>query len=100
LVMYPEVQQRAHDEFNKLILDRLPKTSDRQATLYINAVLKETLRWHPLLPLVKVATPHTTIVIPGHLVPKNTITITNIWAVSRIPNAEFSPEDFIPERFL
>ncbi|KAJ7249954.1 hypothetical protein C8J57DRAFT_1079288 [Mycena rebaudengoi] len=50
--MYPEV---AHDEFNKLILDRFPKTSDRQATLYINAVLKETRRWHPLLPLVKVA---------------------------------------------
>ncbi len=31
--------------------DRLPTIGDRTRLPYVNAVIKETMRWHPALPL-------------------------------------------------
>ena len=51
MVLYPEVQRRAQDEIHKLTGDyRLPCLSDRDAMPYINQILLETMRWHPVLP--------------------------------------------------
>ncbi|KAJ7133367.1 cytochrome P450 [Mycena epipterygia] len=100
MALYPEVQRRAHEELDKLIPDRLPTIGDRESTPYLNAVLKETLRWHPSLPL---GLPHRSskdFTYKGYAIPGNTIAIPNIWAVSRTPDPEFSPDEFIPERFL
>lgn len=51
MALNPDVQRRAHEELDKLLPDQLPTIGDRQSTPYLNAVLKETLRWHPSLPL-------------------------------------------------
>lgn len=51
MALYPEVQRRAQEELDNLFPDRLPTIGDRESTPYLNATLKETLRWHPSLPL-------------------------------------------------
>lgn len=54
MAMYPEVQKKARAEIETLIPSaRLVKIADRNHLPYIGAVIKETLRWHPALPLSK-----------------------------------------------
>ena len=74
--LYPEVQQRAREE-----LDRVTELSDRDQLPYLNAVLKEALRWHVPVPL---SLPHMSTeedVYQGHRIPKGTIVIPNTWCV-------------------
>jgi len=54
MVLYPEVQARAQEEIDSIIgegLERLPEWDDRPSMPYVDAVLKETLRWFPVVPL-------------------------------------------------
>ncbi|KAJ7577364.1 cytochrome P450 [Mycena floridula] len=100
MALHPTSQQKVQAELDALLVDRLPNIADRQSTPYLNALIKEVMRWRPALPL---GIPHRSskgIVYKGHFIPEDTIAIPNIWAVSREPDAEFPPEDFIPERFL
>jgi len=46
--MYPEVQAKAHLELDAVIGHELPPTaSDRERLPYLDALWKESLRWHP-----------------------------------------------------
>ena len=56
MATFPHVQERAQAELLRVIgPDRLPSLADRQDLPYVDAVLKECFRWHPILPL---ALPH------------------------------------------
>jgi len=50
--LYPEVQRKAQEEIDRVVgRDRLPTISDRPNLPYIEAVIKELLRWNPVAPL-------------------------------------------------
>lgn len=52
MVLYPEVQKRAQTELDHVIgKDRLPDFTDRASLPYLECILSETLRWHPVTPL-------------------------------------------------
>jgi cytochrome P450 len=54
MVLYPEVQARAQAEIDSVIgedLERLPDWDDRASMPYVDAVIQETLRWFPVVPL-------------------------------------------------
>jgi len=52
MVLYPEVQAKAQADIDRVIgKDRLPDFDDRPALPYLDAILRETLRWHPTVPL-------------------------------------------------
>ncbi|KAG1878296.1 cytochrome P450 [Suillus subluteus] len=51
MVLNPEVQAKAQAEIDRVVgKDRLPNFDDRPALPYLEAVLRETLRWHPVVP--------------------------------------------------
>ena len=52
MVLYPDVQKRAQAEID-LVIGRnwLPTFEDRASLPYIDATLRETLRWEPVVPL-------------------------------------------------
>ena len=49
--MHPDVQRKAQAEIDAVVgQDRLPNFSDQAKLPYVNAIIKETLRWHPIFP--------------------------------------------------
>lgn len=80
MVVYPEVQRKAQMEIDQVIgTDRLPGFQDRQNLPYIDAMVKEVLRWHPVAPM---GLPHMTTeddIYKGYLIPKGAYLLPNIW---------------------
>jgi len=52
MVLHPGVQAKAQADIDRVIgKDRLPDFDDRPALPYLDAILRETLRWHPVFPM-------------------------------------------------
>jgi len=101
MMLYPEVQERAWREIEAVVgTERLPNYEDRSSLPYVEAVLRETLRWHPVFPL---GLPHYTSesdVYEGHHIPEGCVVLANLWAMSRDEDKYPNPTEFIPERFF
>lgn len=80
MTLFPEVQHKAQEELDRVVgTSRLPTYEDRQNLPYIDALMKEVLRWHPIVPM---GLPHKTDqedVINGYLIPKDSMLIPNTW---------------------
>ncbi|XP_024531689.1 cytochrome P450 71A1-like [Selaginella moellendorffii] len=97
----PQVVKKAQDELDKVIgKGRLVEESDLMSLPYIEAIVKETLRLHPPLPL---ALPHFSrkeTTVNGYRIPAGCTMLINIWAIGRDQTYWSEPEVFRPERFL
>ena len=51
MVLFPEAQVKAQEAIDSVCHGRLPDFSDYQALPYIHALLKEVIRWNPVIPL-------------------------------------------------
>lgn len=51
MVLYPDVQIKAQAEIDSVCLGRLPDFSDFSSLPYVDAVVREALRWHPVVPI-------------------------------------------------
>lgn len=82
MVLYPETQKRAQAELDHIVGgSRLPTFEDRNRLPYINAMVKELLRWHPIAPM---GVPHMSTeddLYEGYLIPKGSILLPNVWSV-------------------
>ncbi|KAI0662030.1 cytochrome P450 [Cubamyces menziesii] len=101
MTLYPEVQKKAQAELDAVVgPHRLPGFEDRDALVYINAIVKEALRWHVVFPL---SLPHRTIeddIVDGYFIPAGSLIMPNTWAILHDPEAYDAPEEFRPERFI
>ncbi|KAI9058207.1 cytochrome P450 [Trametes sanguinea] len=99
--LYPDVQSKAQAELDAVVgRHRFPDFEDQKSLLYINAIIKEVLRWHTALPL---SLPHRTIEddeVDGYFIPAGTILVPNTWAMLHDEEAYEEPEKFMPERFI
>ena len=102
MIAYPEVQKRAQAELDAVVgQSRVPTFSDAPSLPYVQAMVKEILRWRPVLPL---ALPHVTTEddwYEGMFIPKGTMCLANLWQCHL--DSEYYGEDaasFNPERFL
>lgn len=51
MVMYPEVQRKAQAELDAVVgRGRMPEFADHSELPYIQAMVKEVLRWRPTIP--------------------------------------------------
>ena len=102
MVTHPEVQRRAHAELDTVVgRSRTPTFSDVPNLPYIQAIVKEVLRWRPALGL---SLPHSTTEddwYNGMFIPKGTICLTNLWQCHHDPSSYGDDAaSFRPERFL
>lgn len=80
IARHPEVQRKAQEEIDRVMdTDQLPTLEDRTRLPYINAVVLESLRWHPIVPL---GVPHMSTeddTYNGYDIPKGSVLLANIW---------------------
>ncbi|CAH8386880.1 unnamed protein product [Eruca vesicaria subsp. sativa] len=102
LLRHPNCLKRLQEEVRTVCKDRSSVSEDDIKDMkYLNAVLKETLRLHPSIPLM---VPHETIEdvnLRGYHIPAGTMVMINAWAIGR-EAATWGPdaESFRPERHL
>ena len=52
MMIYPEALRKAQAEIDRVIGgDRFPTTADQPSLPYVDALVKEVLRWNPVGPL-------------------------------------------------
>ncbi|KAF8336876.1 cytochrome P450, partial [Cantharellus anzutake] len=101
MILNPEAQKRAQQEIESVIgCNRLPTFADRESLPYVEAILKETLRWQPAAPIPLPYRCSESVEYEGYFIPKDATIIANSWHISRDENLHRDPESFIPERFL
>ncbi|SJL08658.1 related to cytochrome P450 CYP2 subfamily [Armillaria ostoyae] len=98
----PKIQKKAQEAIDDTIgCDRLPEFSDYKSVPYINAILKEVLRWRAVTPL---AVPHSVTLddeYRGYHIPKDSIVVGNAWAMlNDVSVYGENPDVFNPDRFL
>ncbi|KAI0657956.1 cytochrome P450 [Cubamyces menziesii] len=101
MVLNPGAQEKAHAELDAVVgCDRLPEFNDRPSLPYVNALIKEVLRWHVIPPI---GVPHRSVaddLYEGYLIPGGSMIVPNVWAMSRDEAVYPNPDRFLPERFL
>ncbi|KAJ0163091.1 O-methylsterigmatocystin oxidoreductase [Colletotrichum tanaceti] len=101
MTVFPEVQQKAQAEIDRVMgAGRLPTLDDRERLPYVDALAKEILRWHPIVPM---GVPHSNsedATYRGYRIPKDAILLPNIWWLTHDPAVYKDPMDFRPERHM
>ncbi|KAJ6569702.1 cytochrome P450 [Mycena sp. CBHHK59/15] len=100
MVLHPEIQARAQAELDRVVPgDRLPTFADRTRLPFIECIVWECLRWHPVanLALAHYSTEDDT--YRGFRIPRGTTVLANIWAMLHEPSRYPSPSLFNPDRY-
>lgn len=100
LLKHPCFMQKVQTELEEAVgLDRMVEESDLEKLHYLDKVIKETLRLHPVAPLLLPHFATEDCTISGFLIPEKSRIIVNVWAIGRDPKVWNDPERFNPERF-
>ncbi|XP_024014080.1 cytochrome P450 81D11 [Eutrema salsugineum] len=100
LLNHPEVLRKTRTEIDtKIGFDRFIDEQDIKNLPYLQGIVLETLRLHPVAPTL---VPHMTsddCILAGYDVPCRSMLLVNVWAMHRDPSLWEDPEMFKPERF-
>ncbi|KAJ7228990.1 cytochrome P450 [Mycena pura] len=101
MALNPAVQAKAQREIDAVTGgDRLPTFADRDDMPYVDALVKELLRWHSVTPT---GVPHRAMrddVYEGHFIPKGALVIVNIHRLTHDVRTYTDPMTFNPDRFI
>nr|XP_043636783.1 cytochrome P450 Tp4149-like [Erigeron canadensis] len=101
LIRHPRVMKKLQQEATEIAQGRsMISEKDLEKMPYLKAVIKETLRLYPPLPLLIPRESMHDVKLLGYDIPAGTQTVVNAWAIGRDPNLWDEPEEFRPERFL
>ncbi|KAF5319657.1 hypothetical protein D9619_008644 [Psilocybe cf. subviscida] len=101
MTICPDVQRRAQQELDTVVgSNRLPNYDDWDSMPYIEALVREVLRWKPIAPLGVAHAITEDDTFKGYLIPKGSIVMSNIWAMSRDESRYVEPDAFEPDRFF
>uniref|UniRef100_A0A6N2M7U8 Cytochrome P450 n=1 Tax=Salix viminalis TaxID=40686 RepID=A0A6N2M7U8_SALVM len=99
LLNHPEVLNKAKTELDTEVGENSIEESDFVKLQYLQCIISETLRLHPVAPLLAPHFASADCTIGGYLVPAGTALLVNAWAIQRDPKVWDDPSSFKPERF-
>ncbi|KAG8988299.1 hypothetical protein FRB95_012093 [Tulasnella sp. JGI-2019a] len=100
MLLYPDVQSRAQEEIDRVIGDHLPSLASRDSLPYLNALLTETLRWHPAAPTGIAHSLKQDDIYNGCFIPAGTMIFVNVRGIFHDESHFPDPSTFNPDRFL
>jgi cytochrome P450 len=96
-----EVLSKAKAELEQVIGKENPMEESNIARLpYLQAVMKETFRLHPVGPFLIPRKAEADVEINGYVIPEGAQVLVNAWAIGRDPCLWENANSFMPERFL
>ncbi|KAG9271619.1 sterol 26-hydroxylase, mitochondrial [Astyanax mexicanus] len=97
----PKAQDMLYQEVASTVKgDRIPTAQDINNMPYLKAVIKETLRMYPVVPVNGRLLTSSDAIIGGYFFPKNTIFVLYHYAISQDETVFPEPQAFKPERWL
>ncbi|PAN11703.1 hypothetical protein PAHAL_2G208000 [Panicum hallii] len=100
LVRHPRALKKAQDEVRRVVGSKgLVEESDLGELHYMRAVIKETLRLHPPVPLLVQRESVAPSTLGGYDIPARTRVLINAFAMGRDPEVWENPLRYSPERF-
>ncbi|KAK8563478.1 hypothetical protein V6N12_035624 [Hibiscus sabdariffa] len=101
LLCNPETMVKVKEELSRVVgPNKRVEESDIGNLHYLNAVIKETFRLHPPIPLLVPRKAMRDAEFMGYHIPQNTQVFVNVWAIGRDPEVWDDPLLFKPERFI
>lgn len=101
MILFPEVQRKAQEEIDINIgVDGLPHLGDRDNLPYVNALVKEAIRWLPVTPMGVAHRADEDMSYGGFHIPKGSYLLPAVWWFLHDPNIYSHPSSFDPDRFL
>ncbi|XP_056159091.1 cytochrome P450 71AU50-like [Syzygium oleosum] len=103
LIKHPSAMKKLQEELEKAVgLNRAVEESDTDGLDYLDMVIKEAMRLHPVAPLLLPHESTEDCTVSGFHIPYKSRVIVNVWSIGRDPKVwtTHDPEDFVPERFL
>lgn len=101
LLQDPDIMARVRAELDSVVgSDRRVEERDVPALQYLDAVVKETFRLHPPVPLLVPRECTAACAVASYVVPAGTRLFVNVYAIGRDPRVWNNPLEFQPQRFL
>ncbi|XP_048128232.1 cytochrome P450 71AU50-like [Rhodamnia argentea] len=103
LVKHPSAMKKLQQELEKAVgLNRAVQELDTDGLDYLDMVIKETMRLHPVAPLLVPHEATEDCMVNSFHIPYKSRVIVNVWSIGRDPKVwtTHDPEEFVPERFL
>ncbi|PON48515.1 Cytochrome P450, E-class, group I [Trema orientale] len=101
LIKQPNLIEKTNEELDRVIgQHRWVEERDIPNLPYIDSIVKETMRKHPVAVLLA---PHLALEdchVSGYDIRRGTPVFINTWSIGRDPSVWDQPEEFRPERFL
>jgi cytochrome P450 len=97
----PEVFAKATEELDRVVgRGRWVTEQDIPTLPYVEAIVKEIMRLHPVAPLLAPRLSREDASVSGYDIPAGTRVFMSMWSIGRDPALWDTPEEFLPERFL
>ncbi|XP_019265707.1 PREDICTED: cytochrome P450 93A3-like isoform X2 [Nicotiana attenuata] len=101
LLSNPDVMTKVQKELKNVVgMNNIAEESHLPKLHYLDAVVKETLRLHPALPLLFPKRPSQSATVGGYKIPEGTKVLLNVYAIHRDPQIWENSLKFQPVRFL
>ncbi|PIN16381.1 hypothetical protein CDL12_10968 [Handroanthus impetiginosus] len=97
----PHLMEKVKKELTDVVgVNNIVEESHISKLHYLDAVVKETFRLHPPLPLLVPRCPSQSCTIGGYAIPKGSRVFLNMWSIYMDPQVWENPLEFQPDRFL
>ncbi|KAH6783488.1 hypothetical protein C2S52_008447 [Perilla frutescens var. hirtella] len=102
LMINPDKLVKVKEELKSVVGEKKVMEESQMVRLsYLQAMVKEVFRYHPLGPLLLPRKAESDQQLNGgYFIPKGTQILINVWAIGRDPTIWKNPDSFKPERFL
>ncbi|CAH2080678.1 unnamed protein product [Thlaspi arvense] len=102
LIRHPRVMKKLKEELKNVVGDdRMVEEEDLAQLNYLDMIIKETMRLHPVAPLLGPRESTEDIFLDQYFIPSKSRIIVNAWAIGRDPRVwSDNVHEFLPERFV
>ncbi|XP_048554036.1 trimethyltridecatetraene synthase-like [Triticum urartu] len=101
LLKKPTLFAKATEELDRVVgRARWVTEEDMWSLPYVEAIMKETMRLHPVAPMLVPRLSREDTSIDGYDILSGTQVLVSVWSIGRDPELWEAPEEFMPERFL